>query len=333
MLFVLAALFGFVGCSQTGPAVVKSGRQATQAKRDNDTAAGPLTLRQRRQLSQSDRLRWLERNGKVPEDADQKDWELAGQTSWWGRPLDPKAFWKGRIIWCDDSARSAAAVCGRDWPPIPYDEETLGRLYPELARMYPSEGGSIWSQPGLEGPARSRGGATTEREVAFWTKFIMTHPYPPEELAQAQWRSSERYLKLLRRQNVDSDHLSRRTSEEVSQAQDSENHRMVKLGYPPEMLSEEALLWTYVVQQRRKYQDLVAAGNSTESVSMKAFVDRLLVDQRYVKDPFFESQYQKADAWKFAYLQRLRREKVDEAYINAYLKAWNLTSAQVFGAN
>jgi hypothetical protein len=38
-----------------------------------------------------------------------------------------------------------------------------------------------------------------------------------------------------------------------------------------------------------------------------------------------------ANAWKIAYLQRLRREKTDESYINAYLQAWNLSATEVFG--
>jgi hypothetical protein len=36
--------------------------------------------------------------------------------------------------------------------------------------------------------------------------------------------------------------------------------------------------------------------------------------------------------WKIAYLQRLRKEKTDESYINAYLKAWNLSPAEAFAA-
>ena len=37
------------------------------------------------------------------------------------------------------------------------------------------------------------------------------------------------------------------------------------------------------------------------------------------------------DAWKVAYLRRLRAEKTDESYIKAYLKAWNLDPKDVFG--
>jgi hypothetical protein len=129
------------------------------------------TLASRKQMSDAERLRWLERLGRAPADADWKDIYLAGRTSWWGQRLDPQKFWKGRVIWCDDSARGDAAAHGRAWPPIPYDEATLARLYPALARAYPTEGRTVWSQPGPDTPPISKGSAMTDREAAFWTEF------------------------------------------------------------------------------------------------------------------------------------------------------------------
>ena len=41
-------------------------------------------------------------------------------------------------------------------------------------------------------------------------------------------------------------------------------------------------------------------------------------------------QIRAASAWKMAYLQRLRREKIDTSYVDAYLRAWNLSWAEVF---
>ena len=37
-----------------------------------------------------------------------------------------------------------------------------------------------------------------------------------------------------------------------------------------------------------------------------------------------------ANAWKIAYLRRLRTEKTDESYINAYVKAWGVDPKVVF---
>jgi hypothetical protein len=54
------------------------------------------------------------------------------------------------------------------------------------------------------------------------------------------------------------------------------------------------------------------------------------VDLTYITGPLANEQVKAANAWKIAYLQRLRREKVDLSYIVAYLKAWNLSSAEVF---
>jgi hypothetical protein len=60
------------------------------------------------------------------------------------------------------------------------------------------------------------------------------------------------------------------------------------------------------------------------------FLDRLLVDTNLIINPLTEEQRSAANGWKVAYLQRLRREKTDESYLNAYLAAWKLDHAQVF---
>ena len=58
-----------------------------------------------------------------------------------------------------------------------------------------------------------------------------------------------------------------------------------------------------------------------------------MVDTKLITEPLTADQLKAANVWKLAYLQRLRREKTDEQYIQAYLKAWNLTENEVFGAN
>jgi hypothetical protein len=44
-----------------------------------------------------------------------------------------------------------------------------------------------------------------------------------------------------------------------------------------------------------------------------------------------QEQVDAANAWKVQYLNRLRNEKWDESYINAYLQAWDLTEDYVYG--
>jgi hypothetical protein len=56
------------------------------------------------------------------------------------------------------------------------------------------------------------------------------------------------------------------------------------------------------------------------------------VDPSYIIQPLTHEQLKAANAWKIGYLQRLRRENVDESYINAYLKAWNLSATEVFNS-
>jgi hypothetical protein len=60
------------------------------------------------------------------------------------------------------------------------------------------------------------------------------------------------------------------------------------------------------------------------------FLEGLAVDKKFITEPLTDAEVKAANSWKTAYLQRLRQQKVDESYIGAYLKAWNLSSAEVF---
>jgi hypothetical protein len=53
------------------------------------------------------------------------------------------------------------------------------------------------------------------------------------------------------------------------------------------------------------------------------------VDRSFIVDELTSQQLQTANAWKIAYLRRLRREGVDEIYLNAYVRAWSLSPAQL----
>ena len=51
-----------------------------------------------RRLSDQERLDQIEKLGHVPEDAEMpRDWNLAQQTTWWGKPMDAKTFWNTGI--------------------------------------------------------------------------------------------------------------------------------------------------------------------------------------------------------------------------------------------
>jgi hypothetical protein len=62
-------------------------------------------------------------------------------------------------------------------------------------------------------------------------------------------------------------------------------------------------------------------------------LNTVLADQNLITDPLREEHLAAANAWKIAYLNRLRKENTDESYINAYLKAWNLSAVEVWPTN
>jgi hypothetical protein len=276
-------------------------------------------------MSDRDRLEWLERHGRIPEDADWKDRDLASQTTWWGKPLDPKEFWKDRVVWCDESAKAAAAVRGRAFPPIPEE-------YAALARKYQDDGKVSWGTPAIDGPKVARGTAMTWKEGAFWIDFIRTHPKPPETL-HAQQSEMARSVLVLRKSARETNRPPHRrfTPEEIERSIEVGKRQELEMGYPPEIFSEDALHWAYVLETRKEYQELVTQGHKPEDLPVRLFTNGVLVDLNYITEPLTDEQMRAANAWKIAYLQRLRREKVDESYIRAYLQAWQLSEADVFG--
>jgi hypothetical protein len=313
-LVALTALFGGAGCKQKSPSVVESGRQTMQAKMDGGSDAGSLALEQRRLLSQSDRLRWLERNGIVPDDADGVDWQLAQQTSWWGKPIDAKEFWKDRTLWRNRSAQKDAMRRGRMYPPVPLNDE----------------GFAGYSDEDVAGPLAAVDGPSlslhrTERESAFWNHFDLTHPMYPEEIDREQRRVAAKYHRTLKLVNLNSN--------DVDQVKTTLRSEPMTRNYPAEAFTEEALFWAYVLEAREEYTGQIAPFIAVKPSVATNWLGRQPFDPKLVAEPLTEEQLKTANAWKISYLQRLRREKVDESYINAYLKAWNLTPTQVFGAN
>jgi hypothetical protein len=137
-------------------------------------SAAFLTIAERSRMSDAARQQWLERLGQVPEDATEgdRDWYLAQQTSWWGKPVDSEAFWKDRVVWCDSSAQSAPRRHGRAYPPLPYEDANLP--------AYPNDEGIDWNSGVVEGPNLHF--ATSSKENAFWDRFGKTMPHPPRKV-------------------------------------------------------------------------------------------------------------------------------------------------------
>ena len=104
------------------------------------------------------------------------------------------------------------------------------------------------------------------------------------------------------------------------------------LGYPPECLTPDAYKWAHILQKRQEYEAIQASGQDSAGLSLSNFFRGVYVDHKYITEPLSDEDIQAANAWKVAYLCRLRQENTDESYINAYLKAWGLSSNEVFGA-
>lgn len=305
------------------PSMVVSSNTAPTVGMTNAPEAVFVASEKRRSMSDRDRLAWLEQCGTVPDDADITDWLLAQKTSWWGKLIEPQKFWKDRVVWMDKSALDVAKRQGRGYPPMPYEDSSLPK--------YPNDDDVRWDSYEIEGPNIHF--ASSSKERAFWDKFIKTQPHPPDDLVREQYQVADQIL-VGRDYFENQGNPGRLTDKQLAEGEVVFKRRAEALGCPPEALTDEALLWAYVLRQREEYGRYVARSGSASSLSVSNFLARISIDQKFVTQPIAEEQFKVVNVWKIAYLQRLRREKVDESYINAYLKSWGLLPEAVFsGAN
>lgn len=265
----------------------------------------------------AERLGLLERLGLVPEEADNKDWRLARKTSWWGKQLDPKEFWKGRTLWADSSAQMAAHRHGRLYPPIP-DGET---------RFDYRSGTDQTTGPDPDG--LDMGLRFNDRESVFWDEFSKTHPRPSEQITKAQGDLANEIVGS--HYYFDNGNPLRTTPARLKAMDVSARQEVQALGYPPEAFTDEALHWNYILEQRAQYEQQYTRTGTENTLSSSNFLAKVWVEPNLITQPLSDEQLKAANAWKMAYLQRLRREQTDESYINAYLQAWNLSADDVFG--
>lgn len=283
-----------------------------------------VPLARRQGMTRGSRLNWLEQHGRVPDDAEAADWSLAQETSWWGKPIDPKSFWSNRVVWLSDTNEMAARRLGRRYPPMPYQDGSLA-AYHDKGEVHPRLGAA-------EGPAYRF--HMTSLENAFWDKHTTTHPYPPENITRAQVRFAESYLRMLGEVGLALRSGYVISREEVEQSASRKRQDLMDFGYPPESLSSNALFWSHVETRRAEYARLTnlnhSAGEPPEGGMVPSFFKRLAVAPKWITEPMTEAQTNEANAWKIEYLQRLKRENIDSTYINAYLQTWKLASERVF---
>ena len=274
------------------------------------------------------RLWKLQRLGHVPESSSWMtidgglDWYWAEWTTWWGKPIDPKEFWKDRVIWNDSSATLAAEGYGREYPPIPVNVPNLTVGFPLGSRSHKDIVPGPWSG-GLDGGS-VKPYHYTDAESAYWNWFWRTKPKPPETLEHEQFKVADTILTL---RKLDKNNRYRASDEDRAKS------RAQEVGMPVEALSENALFWAYVMAKRHEYDKQLAQAamfKLKDDSFVRSFLDWLAVDAKFITEPLTAEQIKGANAWKVAYLQRIRREHVDESYINAYLKTWGMSAAEVF---
>jgi hypothetical protein len=277
-------------------------------------------------MTDDQRLRLLEDLGRVPSDPDMSDYRLAEKTSWWGKRIDPIVFWSDKVVWYDDVAEFEARRRGRGYPPMPYEDPSVADRSDQDRRGDGFE---------IEGPNIHY--VSSERESVFWGKFIKTHPHPPDDITRWQ---QERAGSWLRHQHIlehAPEYAARLglTSKSKFEKLEADRRQAMIFGYPPECLTPDAYRWSHSMQKRQEYEALQDAfrvsGREVDEATRSNFFRHVYVDRKYITEPLGAEDMQAANAWKVAYLRRLRQENTDEAYINAYLQAWNISSNYVFG--
>jgi hypothetical protein len=231
----------------------------------------------------------------------------------WGKPLDPKIFWSARPIWYDESAQAAAHSMGRTFPPIPFHMTNFMAGFNLNGYSRKDKVPHFWDAPLDGGDVIPWHGSDLEREFWMWT--LMTKLQPPERLEALQFDLAK------------SRHDSRKLHVDVRQTDPT---------LPPEAMTDDALFWACVMKERAEYakwQTRIQEVRNQRGTVPNGFLDffwrDVTVDRSFIVDELTSQQLQTANAWKIAYLRRLRREGVDEIYLNAYVRAWSLSPAQL----
>ena len=277
---------------------------------------------ERVRMSRADRLALMERLGHVFEDADWDEFNIAEDTTWWGKRIDPLLFWSNRVVWLDEGAMNKAWRYGRSWPPIPQGDTTCSNRNDEdhKGNGFNIQGGTCFSS------------VSSDREGAFWDKFSKTHPTPPAELARWQESRAEdwvRCMDILANDQVRATRL-RLSPSDPNDMLESRQREANDMGYPSECVSSNALFWCHVMRKRKEYAKLVGGGRETNSTDFDDFFRTAHVDRKWITEPLTPEQLEAANEWKVAYLRRLRAQKTDVSYIIAYLQAWGLDTKAVF---
>ncbi len=277
---------------------------------------------ERRMMSPNARIALLEALGCVPIDGERVDFFLAEKTSWWGKRLDSAEFWKGRIIWYDDKVQRDAKRHGRAYPPMPYEDPALADRSAEDKQAN-----------GNGGESRTPRSFYSDRESAFWDKFIKTHPHPPEDISSWVKENAMHYQSSKRDFEhppiVDPRYGAKLEIKPRPPSFGIDLREAKIFNYPPECINEDTYYWTQVMAKREEYEKDIKPWESSNPNLVDVFFKTVYVDRKLITEPLTAENIKAANAWKVAYLKRLRAEKWDESYINAYKEAWSLTESDL----
>ena len=266
------------------------------------------------------RLALLEQLGQVPDDPHPSEWRLAEKTSWWGKRLDPVAFWTNRVVWYDQDTEFEARRRGRGVPPIPPNAIVLSPRDDTDRRA---------TGMGIE--YRSPRFVSSARERAYWEKFRLSSPHPSKEIDDWIAVEAEAWLRKKHTIETDSEYAARLRlrPKELAESLDTDLRDAKLFFYPTECVSPESYMWDHVMRKRKEYEALMNGPEADSKITQNLFWDRVYVDHSLITKPLLPDliteQFKAANAWKVAYLKRLRVEKWDESYITAYKEAWSLT--------
>lgn len=269
-----------------------------------------------RHSARSERLAELEALGSVPSDATPRDWQLAQETSWWGKPVDPQAFWEGRVLWLDTKTKRDANAHGRTFPPIPHGADLSGiPVYQDEGdfqgqRSVDDAGPRFWSN---------------SRERAFWNQWVMKHPRPPSQITKKQLQVAELILSA-RYDFEHGENIAKHNERSLKKHEEKMAQDAMRRGYPPEAFTADALLRVYTEHKLHEYRSLCDQGREQEGSVSDSFSRSLFIPTEALLEP---DENDTNGEWRIPYLKRLRAEGTDETYINAYLDAWNLDESML----
>lgn len=129
----------------------------------------------------------------------------------------------------------------------------------------------------------------SQADARYWNDFAKSHPAPPCDF---YWLHEMAYRGL----------------------------NVTDYNFPPESLSTNAVFWGHLEARRNEYQGYTSAGGNGAMFDFD-------LPKELIIEPLTPEQEVAMHAWKYDYVARLKREKCNAVYINAYIEQWGLSNA------